>query len=273
MSSLTGAVPLTTYRQLFVAGFHRQTAYRLAMVAGLATNVVFGFIRSAILFAAVQSSGGELAGYTAGTISAYVWLSQGLLGAIQLNGAADIGDRIRTGDVAVDFTRPVDVQTWHLAEDMGRAVYSFIPRGVPSVLVGALTFGLVMPTTVLPYVLGALSIVIGVAISFYCRYAVNVVGFWLLDTRGVRSLYMVTSTFLAGLFVPVGLFPGWLHTFAYATPFPSILQIPIDVISGTVTGADAFAVVGIQLCWLAATCLVGRLLTDAGRHKLVVQGG
>jgi ABC-2 type transport system permease protein len=264
---------LLTYRELFVAGFRRQSTYRLAMFAGLATNLVFGFIRSAILFAAVESAGGELAGYSAGTISAYVWLSQGLIGCIQLNGAAEIGDRIRTGDVAIDFTRPVDVQTWHLAEDMGRAAYTLIPRGIPSVLVGALTFGLVMPTTVMPYVLGLVSIVIGVVISFYCRFAVNIVGFWLMDTRGVRSLYMVTCTFLAGLYVPVGMFPDWLRTLAYATPFPSILQVPIDVISGKVTGTEAFMTVGMQVFWLALTCLVGRLLMDAGRNKLVVQGG
>jgi ABC-2 type transport system permease protein len=243
------------------------------MFAGLATNLVFGFIRSAILFAAVESAGGELAGYSAATISAYVWLSQGLIGCIQMNGAAEIGDRIRTGDVAIDFTRPVDVQTWHLAEDMGRAAYTLIPRGLPSVLVGALTVGLVMPTTVLPYVLGSVSIVIGVMISFYCRFAVNIVGFWLMDTRGVRSLYMVTCTFLAGLYVPVGMFPEWLHTLAYATPFPSILQSPIDVVSGHVTGTEAFMTVGMQVFWLAVTCLVGRLVMDAGRNKLVVQGG
>jgi ABC-2 type transport system permease protein len=265
--------PLGTYWQLFVAGFHRQTSYRLAMVAGLATNIVFGFIRTAILFAAVDSSGGRLAGYTTGSISAYVWLSQGLIGAIQLNGAAEIGDRIRTGDVAIDFTRPVDVQTWHLAEDMGRAAYSLIPRGLPSVLIGALTVGLVLPTTALPYLLGTISIVIGVAISFYCRYAVNIIGFWLLDTRGVRSLYMVTSTFLAGLYIPVGLFPGWLHALAYATPFPAILQSPIDVLSGKVLGVDAVVTVAMQAFWLVLTCLVGRVLTNAGRYKLVVQGG
>lgn len=264
---------LASYRKLFVAGFRRQTAYRLAMFAGLATNIVFGFIRSAILFAAVQSAGGELAGYSAGTISAYVWLSQGLLGAIQLNGAAEIGDRIRTGDVAIDFTRPVDVQSWHLAEDLGRAAYTVIPRGLPSVLVGALTFGLVMPTALMPYVLGLVSIVVGVAISFYGRFAVNVVGFWLMDVRGVRSLYMVSSTFLAGLFVPVGMFPDWLRTLAYLTPFPSILQSPIDVVSGHVTGAEAFATVAMQLFWLAVTCLIGRAVLNAGRQKLVVQGG
>lgn len=262
-----------TYLKLFRAGFSRQANYRLAMVAGLATNVVFGFIRAAILFAALDSAGGSLGGYTKGSISAYVWLSQGLLGAIDLSGRAEIGERIRTGDVAIDFTRPVDLQTWHLSEDMGRAAYTFIPRGLPSVLIGALTFGLSMPTTVLPYVLGFISIAIGIAIAFYCRFAVNALGFWLLDTRGARTVYMVTSTFLAGLYVPVSLFPGWLQTVALATPFPSMLQVPINVISGKDTGTDALLLVLMQLCWLAVTCAAGQLLTRAGRHKLVVQGG
>ena len=135
-----------TYLKLARAGFDRQANYRLAMFAGLAANVVFGFVRASILFAAIESAGGELGGYTKATISAYVWLSQGLIGAIELSGRAEIGDRVRTGDVAIDFTRPVDLQTWHLAEDLGRSAYTMLPRGLPSVLIGALTFGLAMPT-------------------------------------------------------------------------------------------------------------------------------
>ena len=73
---------LVTWSRLVRAGFRRQSSYRLAMVAGLLTNVVFGFIRASILFAALDSAGGTLAGYDQGSISAYVWLSQGLLGAI-----------------------------------------------------------------------------------------------------------------------------------------------------------------------------------------------
>jgi ABC-2 type transport system permease protein len=264
---------LGTWSRLVRAGFRRQATYRLALVAGLCTNVVFGFIRAAILFAALDSAGGSIAGYDEGTIGAYVWISQGLLGAIQLNGAAEVGDRVRTGDIAVDLTRPVDLQTWHLAEDLGRAAYTVLPRGVPSVLVGALTVGLAMPATAWPYVLGLASIALGVTLSFYCRYAVNVLGFWLLDTRGLRTLYMAVSTFLAGLYVPVGLFPEWLRTLAHATPFPSILQVPIDIISGRLGTAEAAGAVAVQCFWVAVACLAGRLLTTAGLRKLVVQGG
>ena len=35
----------------------------------------------------------------------------------------------------------------------------------------------------------------------------------------------------------------------------------------------AFMTVGMQLFWLAVTCLIGRVILSAGRQKLVVQGG
>lgn len=264
---------LRTLGLLVRAGFRREATYTLAMLAGLVTNVVFGFIRSAILFAAIDSAGGQLAGYTSSSISAYVWLSQGLLGAIMVNGSSDISERIRTGDIAVDFTRPLDVQLSYYATDLGRAAYTLIPRGVPSVLVGALTVGLVLPSTALPYLLGMVSIVLAVSLSFLCRYVVNLSGFWLVETRGVRTFFQVASGFLCGLYVPVHIFPGWLATLAAATPFPSILQAPIDVISGRVIGPDAVRVLAVQLAWVAGIAALGQVVTQAGRRKLEVQGG
>jgi len=264
---------LKTLALLARAGFRRESTYLMAMLAGLFTNVVFGFIRASILLAAVDSAGGQLVGYTRDTISAYVWLSQGLIGAVMLTGTAEIGERVATGEVAVDFLRPLDVQAAHLATDLGRAAFTLIPRGIPSVLVGALTVGLVLPTTVQPYLLGIVSVLLGVSLSFLTRFAVNLAGFWIVETRGVTSLLAVVQSFLSGLYVPVHLFPGWLGGIAAATPFPSILQAPIDVLSGRVTGPGALLVVAVQLAWVAAVAVLGQVLIRAGRRRLEVQGG
>ncbi len=273
MSIATAAPIWAPYWRFARAGFRRESRYRLAAAAGLLTNVVFGFVKAAVLMAAVEAAGGTLAGYTAGGIGAYVWLSQGMYGAIQLTGDAEIGDRVRTGDVAVDFTRPVDVQGAHLATDLGRAAFTFIPRGIPSVLIGALTTGLALPMVPLPYLLGAVSLFLGVTLSFLCRFAVNLLGFWIIETRGVRTLYMVISSFLCGLFVPVPLFPPWLAAIAAATPFPSMMQAPIDVVSGRVSALDALGVVGLQCFWVFVIAAIGRVLIVTGRRKLEVQGG
>ncbi|MQY20257.1 ABC transporter permease [Nocardia macrotermitis] len=255
------------------AGFLRQWHYRLAMFAGMVTNVVFGLVRAAVMLAAVRASAG-LGGYTADSIGAYVWLSQGLLAALRIMGPPlDIADRIRNGDVAIDFLRPVDVQFSYLATDLGRATCTLLLRGAPSVAVGLAAFQLTLPHSVWPYLLGGLSVVLAVMISLLLLFAVCLTGFWAVETRGVRLLYQIVATFLAGLFVPVHLFPGWLRTVADLTPFPSLLQAPIDVLSGRAVGSQALGILGVQLFWIVVAVLLGRILLRAGRHKLEVQGG
>jgi ABC-2 type transport system permease protein len=266
-------VAVRTWWRLVVSGFRQESHYRLAAFAGLVANVTFGFLKAAILFATVRASGGHLQGYDVGSMSAYVWLSQGMLGMVNLSGAHELGERIRTGDIAVDFSRPVDIQGSYLARFLGARVFTVIPRGLPSIAVGALTVGMTMPTTTQPYLLGLISLLLGIAVSFGCVYAIHVLGFWLVETRGLQLLYMVVSGFLAGLFVPLPLFPQWLYDAAYATPFPSVMMTPINVLSGQLTGIAAFHAVVVQVAWLAGVLLTGRLLTSAGLRKLEVQGG
>ena len=261
------------YALLVLAGFRQQSAYRLAALAGLVANTTFGFLKVAILLATVEAAGGELNGYDAGSMAAYIWLSQGLLGSVNLFGRTEVAERIRTGDVVVDFLRPLDVQGAAVATEVGRNLFALLPRGVPSVLVGALVVGMTMPTTPLPYLLGAVSVLLGITVSVTTVYLVAATGFWLVETRGVQILYMVVSGFLAGLFVPISLFPAPLLALASATPFPSMLQYPVDVLSGRVEGVAALGLVAAQVAWLVATAALGHVLTRRGRHKLEVQGG
>ncbi|MBF6211898.1 ABC-2 family transporter protein [Nocardia puris] len=243
------------------------------MFAGLFTNCVFGLVRASVLLAAVRA-GSEFGGYDEGSMAAYVWLSQGMIALTQFMGPPlELAERVRNGDVAVDFLRPVDIQFAYLAADLGRATCALIPRFLPSVLFGVVTFGLALPGTPGPYVLGLISMVLAVSLSFLGLFAVGLVGFWVVETRGVRTLYQILGTFLAGLFVPVHMFPDWLRALAHATPFPSILQAPIDVLSGRVLGMDAVSVVATQAFWVLAIGLLGRFLLRAGRRKLEVQGG
>jgi ABC-2 type transport system permease protein len=84
---------------------------------------------------------------------------------------------------------------------------------------------------------------------------------------------MVVAGFLAGLFVPLWLFPAWLQGIALATPFPAMLMFPTDILSGRTTGPGALGLVGAQLVWLTAVVGVGQLMTRSGRRHLEVQGG
>jgi ABC-2 type transport system permease protein len=258
---------------MFVNGFRRWATYRLAVAAGAFTNTVFGLIRAYITVGAIGAAGGTLAGYDAKAGITYAFLAQALIAPVNIFTWNEFALRVRTGDVAVNLARPVDPQLAYLASDLGRAAYSLIPRGAPPLLAGAVVFGLAMPTAVLPYLLGAVSLLLAVMVSFACRWLANLAAFWLLDLRGVMMLYVLASGLLSGHLLPVHWFPGWLAAIAKATPFPSIIQTPIDILTARATGKEALALIGVQVGWLVVALFVGRLVFAAGTRKLVVQGG
>ena len=264
---------MSAYGALVANGFRRWAAYRGAMAAGAFTNTVFGLIRAYITVGAIGAAGGTLAGYDAKAGITYAFLAQALIAPVNIFTWNEFALRVRTGDVAVDLARPVDPQLAYLASDLGRAAYSFVPRGAPPLIAGAVVFGLAMPAAALPYLLGGASLLLAVMVSFACRWLANLAAFWLLDLRGGMMLYVLASGLLSGRLLPVHWFPDWLSTIANATPFPSIVQTPIDIVTGRASGVDALALIGVQVGWLLVTLIAGRLVFAAGTRKLVVQGG
>ena len=258
---------------LAIAGFKRWSAYRAAAVAGAVTNSVFGLLRAAITVAAVGAAGGTIAGYSALDVATYTWLTQALIAPINVWVWGELAERVRTGDIAVDLARPVDLQLAWLAADLGRAAFVLLPRGLPPLAVGALTTGLALPSSGWSYLLGAVSVVLAVGISFAIRFAVNVSAFWLMDVRGILTLHMVLSNILSGFIIPVAWFPAWLGAVAAATPFPSMLQTPVDILSGRVAGVAALQVVALQCFWLVVMLAIGRVVLTRATRRLVVQGG
>lgn len=264
---------MRTYLRLVAAGFRRYSTYRMAIAAGVVAQSVFGFIRVSVMFAAIAAAGGVLAGYDQQQASTYVWLGQALLAPVALYGWTELADRIKTGDIAVDLARPVDLLGAWWAADLGRATFQLLTRGLAPLVIGAVTIGLALPGSWTAYPLGLISVVLAVSISFLCRFLVNLIAFWTIDVRGFIGLFTVVIGPFSGLYVPIHIFPTWLKIMAYATPFPATLQFPIDVLSGRSLGLDALRVLAIQLGWLVVLLVASRLVMSRAARRLVVQGG
>ena len=258
---------------LMGAGFRRWSTYRQAALAGVFVNVVFGVIKLSILLGVADASGGEVAGYDAASLSTYTWVAQAMIAVVVIFAWTELADRVRTGDVAIDLARPIDLQLAWLASDLGRAGWSLLSRGLVPLAFGAVVYGLFVPSDPVAILLFPLSLLLAVVVSFAGRFMVNLCAFWLVEIRGLVMLYVLASGLLGGHLIPVQVFPGWLGTLAYATPFPAIVQTPIDLVTGQATGAGAVGLVAAQVAWAAGMLLAGRLVLARATHKLVVQGG
>jgi ABC-2 type transport system permease protein len=259
---------------LAIAGFRRYATYRQAVVAATFTNSVFGFLRCFVLLAAVSATGTAVGGYTAPQLATFVWVGQGLIGTVLLWTPMDLGERIRSGQVATDLLRPVD-PVWHqLAVDVGQAGYGVLTRFAVPVAVGWLAFDLYLPHRPGTYPLFLLSVVVAILVCFGCRYLVNASSYWLLDSRGPQVAWLLLSTVGTGLYFPLWLLPPPYDALAMVgLPFASILQAPLDIVVERFDTAGQVALIAVQLVWAVVMIALARLVQRRAERRLVIQGG
>ena len=251
--------------------FRRYSSYRAATVSGLFTNTVFGFLRAAVLLAALKATdGGVIGGYGRRDALTYTWLTQALLMTIAIWNWNDIAIRVQTGDIATDVVRPFDLQLWWLARDYGRAGYQVLARGIAMMIIGSVMFDLAIPTSAIRWLAFTVSVVLAVLVSYSMRFIVNLAVFWTLDWRGVSSAYNVCMSVFSGMAIPIAFFPSWIAHALRALPWYQALQAPIDVFLGK---GSMPTVIALQLAWAAALLMIGRLVLTSATQRLVVQGG
>jgi ABC-2 type transport system permease protein len=257
------------YVELARAGWRRYATYRMATIAGIFTNTVFGFLRAAVLIAALHTAG-TIAGWNEADALTYTWLTQGLLMVVYMWNWNEIALRVQSGDVATDLQRPVDFQGQWLATDYGRAAYQLFARGLPPFFVGALVYDLRLPQHPITWLAFALSLVLAVTVSFGIRFIVNIVSFWWLDYRGPLSMANVLASALSGFIVPIAFFPSWAVKVLVALPWAAFVQAPIDIF---LERPHASYWLLAQVFWAVALLALGRVVFAAATRRLVVQGG
>ena len=236
------------------------------------TNSIFGFLRCSVLLA--LAGAGTVAGYDEPRLVTFVWAGQGLIGVVLLWAPNDLADRIRTGDVIADLLRPVDLVWQLLAADLGRAGLAVLTRFVGPVVVGALAFQLYAPRRPATYVLFACSMLLATTVCFGCRFLVNAAAYWLLDARGPQVAWTLLSGVLGGLYFPLWFLPrAAVVLLIAATPFPSLIQLPLDVLVERGPPGEQLMWLAVQAVWAMAILAVCRWVQRRGERKLVVQGG
>ncbi|MGH9279331.1 MAG: ABC transporter permease [Acidimicrobiales bacterium] len=253
--------------------FQRYTTYRSASFAGLFTNTVFAFLKAYILLA-VLAQRLEIGSFDAVDVVTFTFVAEGLAITLGIFEGTGLGARIRTGDVVADLYRPLHFTGYWLAEDLGRAGFQLLVRGIPPVLIGACFFSLRLPGDITTWIAFAVSAVLATVASFAYRFCVLLSGFWLLDNRGPWQISGVVMGFFSGFVVPVTFFPPALQHIAALTPFPSMIQLPIEVFLGQRQGlGPTLAVLGQQLLWTAVLFVLAEVIVRRAVRRVVVQGG
>ena len=260
------------FGELVKLSFRRQLTYRAATLAGLATNFFFGLLRVAVLLSLFgnRQQVAEMSPQDAITFTA---LTQASMAFLSLFGWYDLMNSVNTGEVAGDLLRPVSYYGLWLAQDWGRAAATFLLRGLTIMFAYALFFDLTFPTSLGQWLAVALVMMLALQVSFAWRFLVNLASFWTPNAQGVGRLAFGLAWTMSGFFMPLRFFPDWFVRLCHLTPFPSVVNVVVEVYLGLVRGRDLLNAIGGQIAWLIILFILGQLVLRAGVRRLVVQGG
>ena len=247
----------------------RELAYRFANWSGLFTNVFFLYFRAYALRACFAERT-EIGGLDVAQVVTYVTVSQALLMVIPQWGRVGVAEAVRSGQIALDLSRPVDYIGVQLAQRSGASAYYLFVRALPLFLLGALGGFLRLPDPLLlPAIV--LSIALAAWIAYLILLLVELSSFWFGSEQGVRWIVHGLAGLFSGLILPISFFPEWAQSLSRFLPFEQTLYLPTKIWIGAVGNVPAALLT--QLLWALLLTGVTQMVFWFGRREVLVHGG
>ena len=263
-------LPAKKYLALFRVRFQNEMQYRVAALAGVCTQFVWGFMEI-LLFRAFYQVGGEMP-MTFSQLVTYEWLQQAFLALFMLwFWDKDIIEAITGGNIAYELARPMDLYNMWFTRVAAQRIARALLRCLPILLVAFLLpepYRMSLPVSFGAFLLFVVSTV--VAALTMLVYALT---FFTMSASGVRIFAASIAELLSGAVVPLPFFPEKWRLLAELSPFAAVQNLPLRLYSGNLAGDEALFYLGMQVFWLVALVLLGRILLRRMRRRLVVQGG
>ncbi len=268
------------YWAVVSARFRMLLQYRAAAFAGFVTQLFWGAIRLMIL-AAFYAGATTAPPMSFPQIAAYVWLGQALLGLLPWNIDNDLGTQIRTGGVAYELLRPLNLYTYWFMRTLAFRCAGTTLRMLPllafaMVVLPLLDLGrwsLPPPASLLSAVLFMLSLICTVLLSTAITMIMHVGLLWTIAGDGFNRTMPGVVSVLSGMTIPLPLFPDWLQPVLYWQPFRGLADVPYRIYGGHIAASDALLEILLQLGWAALLAAAGAALLTRGTRALVLQGG
>jgi len=260
------------YAAVLRARFLALLQYRAAALAGMATQLFWGFIRVMIFSAFYHTATGSQPISLPNVIS-YVWLGQAFLGLQPWGVDRDVRDQIRSGAVAYELLRPLDLFFLWYSRAIALRCAPTLLRSVPLLIVAGLFLDLEAPGSWACLGAFVLAFAGAVLLSSAVTVLLNITLMWTVAGEGVTQLAFSLILLLSGMVVPLPLFPDWAQPVLQALPFRGLADAPFRLYTGHLPPAEIIPVLAHQLTWTIALVLLGRTALAAGKRRLVVQGG
>lgn len=263
---------MRSYLSAFRLRRKMELQYRGAMIGGIVCQVVFGLILIALYRALYASKPQAL---PLEHVVTYVWLQQAFFRML-LASDPDLLDKIRSGSIAYDLCRPVNLYGFYYARITAQKITGSLMRAVPMLIFAALLpagWGICLPASVPALLLSLLALALGLLCVSALENITMAFTMRTLDPRGVQAMLNLLMMTLSGNILPLTLFPDSWQKVITLLPYAQLLDAPIRLYTGDAPLSSAAVVLLVQAAWTLALTALGVWLWDRHQKQIVLQGG
>ncbi|MCI8623315.1 MAG: hypothetical protein HFG26_06570 [Provencibacterium sp.] len=217
--------------------------------------------------------GAPIGGYSRERMYSYLILAFCIHNLLTWSSENDLSREIRSGAVVARCMRPVPF----LMQSLGGMAGKMLPQALVNGTAAALLF-LCLRTklqTLSPAALplALLSLVLGVLLRMAMTSFLSLLCFFTTNHLGLTWARTALTEFFSGALIPVSLFPGWLRSFSYCTPFPLMLQTPVSIFLGEPSPLPLPICFLLQAGWILLFILLHEWIYGKIRSNLSFAGG
>ena len=272
MASPSRDLPRSAFLTVVKSYLQETLVYRFDLWVGLLRTFILVLVFRA-LWGALYGSQGSYLGVSIASITTYAVISLVINPLFSNALIMETNDRIRTGNILFDITRPLAYDNLLLYKTIGTSLVRFFTASLPLFVIAVLVLRVSLPASPWVWLAFAGSFCLSFLIAFYIDYTVSLSGFWLTEIAGIRFAKWSLTDLLAGVYIPLWLFPTPFKEIALVLPFRGINYTPLSILAGTTPLAGVPGELGFQLFWVGALYVLSRLVFARVIRKLAVQGG
>ena len=227
--------------------------YRSAALAGISTQLFFGFLYIMLYLAIYESNTSVNAPMDWSSLVTYLWLQQAFFAVTYpFMKDQELLNMIKNGNLAYELVRPQSFFWKFYIKMLSERLVSALLRCVPIITISLLLpypYKLSLPPTLGTFILFILALSFACLLVTSLSLIVHIITMFTLDARGITSAYSMIAEVFMGIVIPLPFFPKWMMKISNILPFRFIGDFPYRTFSGSIGFAEGREMLIISGIW------------------------
>jgi ABC-2 type transport system permease protein len=258
---------IAVYLDVVRLSIRRKLEYRFNTIIGLVSRLIF-FTALYALWKVVYQFQAQVAGYSFGQMISYTLLAVLVASVVETNTGKEAQKQVNRGEINNFIIKPLNFMAYHIAYSLGVFVFEFVIAAV--ILAALILFFPGISYVLSPARLIAFPFALVAANIIYTQLylTVGILAFWIREGSFLVQFVKKFVKFLAGGYIPIGLFPLLLQQIVLYLPFAATIYLPVRIlVQPDLSTAGLAQTLALQFLWLVALFGLNTFLWRRGIRK------